>query len=94
MSNDPVKLVKDPERQRGHSAGVIITAEIPVVDGKLAPAIQKANSRDLKNEVYDRRAEFGLTNHGIQTSGSFEPIKDASGKVVKYIIDFKFTAGI
>lgn len=88
----PIKLVKDPERQRGHSAGVIVTAEIPVVDGNLALAIQKANSQDLKNEVYDRRAEFGLTSHGIQNSGSFEPIRDENGKVVKYIRDFKFTA--
>ena len=89
-----VKLTRDPERQRGHSAGVIITAEIPVVNGNLALAIQKANSQDLKNEVYDRRAEFGLTSHGIQNSGSFEPVRDAKGVVVKYIRDFKFTSNI
>lgn len=92
MSDSDIKLVRDPERQRGHSAGVIITAEIPVVDGNLGKAIQRANSQDLKNTVFDRRGEFGLDRHGIQNSGSFEPVRDDKGTVVKYIRDFKFTS--
>lgn len=91
------RVAEVPANQRGSHPVLTVTVPISETEGNEGKtrAIQRLLSIELKNEIFGRRHEWGLSDHGIEKTRGYEPVYAPDKKtVVGYATDFKFTRRI
>jgi hypothetical protein len=75
----------------------MLTASVAITPGKasdMSKALNQLRSRELKDQVFKSRIDFGLGRYGMAVSGGPRPVTGDDGVIRTYEQDFKFTADI